>query len=665
MSTDKKEKALNAEDVAQMLSAFDAILSESGNDDLSVEARQASLMARTKVDVPEPEPESEAPSQLPDWAQKVDNAAALFVPVKEESPQAWMPQIKKTGNKPEDKLEVFYQQGAERLTPGGTQDEQPVPLEPVNNYFTIDEWEQVAKPVLKRYLDLLELKNLNFVEESKRKNVAMRIKNLLPQVFPANKDLLNLSEVDLLSGKIKKEIMDKVNEVNTNPEVVKNWIMNALEEEEVKPVKGRPLPKGGRGLEEARGEFKDFWKGKRLNRLKSGFKQSKKAGEWEKYVEELADKVSKIGAQLLLLNTKYGKGIYRPVPVKEDFIETPYIKEKLEELADRAAKQLELKKGMVSMIGDMGTGKNYVVEHFASKTRRPFFYFPCSRGMDAADLGFHFEYRKNESIVVPSALARGLQTENAVILIDEPNALNPEVVAALHGLADHNRAFVYNGVKFKAAKGVIIVMTMNPATYAHVKALPEALSDRTLGQDMVMDYPPLTKLDRVCQSEGLSKEDREKKLQEDNSLDKTYLCDEALILKNAFPELKKYPDADFEKLWNVVLNGESSLAIGPLASGIEQAKPSLEMIIKILKVCDTWRKKYKAQDMIRTISLRGSIVVAERCAKTGDVRMAFLSLFKANSLKYDGGPDDYDSLQQIVNDTAELKMTLNEILAAT
>jgi MoxR-like ATPase len=325
-----------------------------------------------------------------------------------------------------------------------------------------------------------------------------------------------------------------------------------------------------------------------------------------------------------------------------------------------SAKQLEQKKGMVSLIGDMGTGKNYVVEHFAAKTHRPYFYFPCSRGMDAADLGFHFEFRKGESITVPSQLAKGLRTKNAVILIDEPNALPPEVVSALHGLADHNRTFVYNGVKFEAAEGVVIVMAMNPATYAHVKDLPEAFSDRTLGMDMRLDYPPLTKLDELAQNSLMSKAEREKALQEDNTLDKKFVCDEALILRGQFPSLKKWGDEEFAKLWDVVANGASAASLGEKAKELDALRPDVEVLFKILKICDAWRKKYQAGDMQRTISLRGSTAVAENYLRIHDVRKAFLDLYKPNSLKFDGGREDYETLEQVLNDLGELEKQINK-----
>jgi MoxR-like ATPase len=312
----------------------------------------------------------------------------------------------------------------------------------------------------------------------------------------------------------------------------------------------------------------------------------------------------------------------------------------------------------------MGTGKNYIVEHFASKMHRPFFYFPCKRGMTVSDLGFHFEFRKGESYIVPSKLAEGLNTPNSVILIDEPNSLPPEVISGLHGLADHNRSFVYNGVEFKAAPGVVIAMAMNPATYAHVKSLPEAFSDRTLGQDMLMGYPPLTELDELAQKNLWTKAQREEALQANNQLNERYVCDEALILRSEFPGLAEMDEGLFKKLWNVAHNGESIDILESRHALAEAHREDLAVILRILKVCDLWRRRYQSGDMQRTISLRGSLAVAANYQRTRNVRKAFLDLYKPNSFKYDGGTDDYENLEQILNDRDELEIAINEALAA-
>lgn len=663
---------LSPDDVARQLASFGAFLRETGNEVSAMDVDYAAQTARMAIDSDEAEQVLEGDENLntlPSWANEVPNSKKVFVEKRDQeiSPDFWEPVVEKTGRQSDAKLEVRFKRLADVLTPGGTVQEQGIPLEPIDNYFTVDEWQYIAKPIFEKLLKTVELRKLSSLPKEEVTNVRGRIKNVVSDVFPGSFTDIELKKFevgDIVAKDFARRVRNLTNSVTTDPKVLKDWIKSILEEREPETVEERQIPEKGTGKLFVK-QYHGLQKKEGIKRLKGMFlKKSESEDEMEDFINKMADKISRLGEQLLYLNTKYDKGIYKVPEVKGDYVETPYVQRLLAELTRKVAHQLEKKKGMVSIVGDMGTGKNYIVEHFAAKTNRPFFYFPCSRGMDAADLGFHFEYRKGESIVVPSALAKGLQTKNAVILIDEPNALPPEVIAALHGLADHNRAFVYNGVSFKAAEGVVIIMTMNPATYAHVKNLPEAFSDRTLGQDMYMDYPPLTKLDEVAQEQGADKQQREDLLQEDNSLDKIFVCDEAMILKNEFPSLKKYSPDQFTKLWEVIINGASSETVVDFEPNFDGLKPDFEAILKILKVCDNWRKKYKNEDMYRTISLRGAIAVCEKYQEVKDVKKAFLDLYKANSLKYDGGPEDYSNLQQVLNDTAELEKSLNEILAS-
>jgi len=651
---DKLKKHISPDEVARELTAFSAFLQSSTTDEggLAQAGNEAATMARANITAEKGGEEAEEEQETPVWAANLPHPENIFVEKTHEL-ELWHP-VAKSAGKNNEEVEIRFRRMGEELVPGGTVLEQGVELGIVKNHFSNDEWEYVVKPILERYVNALELRILSRSVTEKKKDVARKIKQITPQVFRAG-EIPDLEKIVHKGKEFRRIIGELVNEMNTNPQVLKKWINEELKEEEPEPIQRKVIEKGkGEGR-----KYEEVQKKAGLRRLMQPFEKGAKQ-TFETYVDDLADRISKLATQLLFLNSKKTEGLYKPPKVKKDFVETPYMTKCLEYLAERVTKQLDEKKGMVSIIGEMGTGKNYLVEHFAAKTNRPFFYFPCSRGMDTADLGFHFEFRKGESYIMPSALARGLKTKNAVILIDEPNALPPEVVAGLHGLADHNRSFVYNGVEFKAAEGVVIIMTMNPAFYEHVKDLPEAFSDRTLGMDMVMDYPPLTKLDQLAQENLWSSAEREQALQADNSLDQVYICDEALIVKNQFPDLKNWSDEDFTNLWDVVVNGQGESVLGDKANQVERLKPFVKAIFVILKVCDAWRKRYKNGDMQRTISLRGSTAVAENFLRTKNVRKAFLDLYKPNSLKYDGGEEDYESLEQILNDKDELDKLLNE-----
>jgi hypothetical protein len=647
-------KAVDPSEVARSLGAFSAFLrTKTGGEELTSEVDGAANSARMSIEAEEAvsQDEGKRPESIPAWAREVPNVEKVFVKAG-ESKDIWHIKAEPLGRGDNEMVEVRYQYQDNTLTPGGTENEQGIPLEKIRSTFSLDEWNYVARPILERLTDAIELRQISRLTAEAKKGYEKRVKKLLPQVFRAG-EIENLNEVDISSDNFNKQIHELLGEINFDPEILKDWIRELLSEEAPKKIE----PKARK---EKAAQYKGLHTSEAKKRLLKRF--GKKEESLESYVDDLTDRISHVGGQLLFLNSRHKEGLYKRAVEKKDFEETPYMQKKLTELTEKAARQLEQKKGMVSIIGDMGTGKNYIVEHFAAKTNRPFFYFPCSRGMDAADLGFHFEFRKGESFVLPSALAKGLKTKNACILIDEPNALPPEVVAALHGLADHNRSFVYNGVEFKAAEGVVIIMTMNPATYEHVKNLPEAMSDRTLGQDMIMDYPPLTKLEALSQEYLWSDNERQEALQADNNLDKTFICDEALILRDYVPQLKTFSHEDFSALWDVIVNHEGAAVLDAKGIQAETYKTFIEAIFNILKVCQKWREKYKKGDMSRTISIRGSIAVVENFMKTKNVKSAFLGLYKPNSKKYDGGQEDYETLEQVMNDMQELTMSVNEVL---
>ncbi len=639
---------VSSEDIARNLGALSAFLRNNAGDEVAQDIDTSASSARIFIEENSNEDEQAVEKEnLPLWGKDITNTDKVFVELA-DTDEIWHVIAESTG-KNNELMTVKYQFADNILTPGATKNEQAIELDNIDNTFTLDEWIVIVKPIMDRYVKSLELRRLNKSITNKKNKYKNRFKTLLPQVF-LHKEYGDINEKEILSKEFSTKINELLNEVNTNPDVLKDWISTTLEGKE-----SAKIDKSRFGSQKYGKLHTDSARKRLLQRF------NKTEDSLDNYINDLTDKISKIGAQILNLNSSHKEGLYSVNEVKKDFEETPYMQKKLAELTEKVALQLERGKGMVSMIGDMGTGKNYIVEHFAAKTNRPFFYFPCSRGMDAADLGFHFEFRKNESFIVPSALARGLRTKNACILIDEPNSLPPEVVSALHGLADHNRSFVYNGVEFKAAEGVTIIMTMNPATYEHVKDMPEAMSDRTLGQDMILDYPPLTKLDELAQDNLWSNQELQEALQSDNSLDKIFVCDEALILKNYIPELKDWTSEEFIKLWNVIVNEEGESILGNKADDVDQLKSFVTAISNILKVCQKWRNKYKSGDMMRTISVRGSIAVVENFLRTKDVKKAFLDLYKPNSKKYDGGEEDYENLEQVMNDMQELQISINDV----
>lgn len=659
VTTSREDREVSPGELSSALSTAAMFLRQNveGHDEMIGSLEEAADIARTQI-TPEAIPVPEERKQFPVWASSIPNSEKLFVSKSREI-KLWKTVAEPISRGGKEVI-VKYQRFDDVLSPGGTAHEQGIELPMIDHRFSLDEWNAIVQPILSRYVKALELKALARATQEDQEQCKEKVHKLLPQVF-SKSDRESFQGMNILSQDFQTRIREMVNAINTDPKILKHWILEQLGQKKKTPVKGVSFEKGTKKMAREKKSYDSLRQQAALKRISEHFSEASQKS-LDSYVDDLAARVSQIGEQLLMLNTKHREGLYRIPHIKKDYEETPYFSHLLAEFSRRAALQLEKGKGMISLIGDMGTGKNYLVEHFAAKTGRPFFYFPCSRGMDVADLGFHFEYLRGETKVLLSNLAKGLRTHNAMILIDEPNALPPEVVAGLHGLADHNRSFVYNGIEFKAVPGVIIAMAMNPATYAHVKSMPEAISDRTLGQDMVMDYPPLTKLDQLAQKNLWTKEQREQKRQEDNALETEKVCDEALILRKYFSSLMSWAPADFTNLWDVVVNGKGEVLLGEKASQMTSVKGDVEVISKILALCDAWRKKYKEGDMQRTISLRGAIAVAENYQITKNIRTAFLELYRPNSLKYDGGRKDYETVEQMLNDQGELEVIMNEEL---
>ena len=210
--------------------------------------------------------------------------------------------------------------------------------------------------------------------------------------------------------------------------------------------------------------------------------------------DALTQKTEEILSQIVVLNYTRGEGKERIPKLKSDIKEIPSFEYSLSELSRCLGTQLENKKGISLMIGEAGTGKNEAVEYLAAKTNRPYYWFPCGRGMEGMDLVQHYEFDSKEGTKrFLTDLAEGIQTPGSVVMIDEINALKPEVQAILHGLGDSNRSLNYDGVRIPVAEGVVIVIAGNPATYGAAGDIGEALLSRTSGQSMIMDYPALKK----------------------------------------------------------------------------------------------------------------------------------------------------------------------------
>lgn len=383
-------------------------------------------------------------------------------------------------------------------------------------------------------------------------------------------------------------------------------------------------------------------------------------------VEVLTQNAAEILSQLLVLNRTRGDGKENIPEINPDTKEFPSFNLNMQRFVECMATQHDESKGMALMLGETGTGKNIAAEYFAANTNRPFYWFPCGRGMEAIDLVAHYEFTTEEGTKrFITDLVRGVQTPGAVVMIDEVNSLKPEVQAMLHGLGDTNRTLKYDGISIPVAEGVFIIIAGNPATYGSAGNLGEALLSRTRGQSMVMEYPALTKGELIARREKWSDAFLEQREQDDNTF-RDYACDEVIVLYGELNEFSGVNEEEFALLWDVVVNETSQGSkitevdknekLAKLVTGVvgEHTRKTLIDMRDMLRIADQWRKKFGKKtggfDIVG-VGMRDTIALMRAYKKERDVRKAYLTLiddYKKNPI--DGLEVTHAAVEQLIND---------------
>ena len=383
-------------------------------------------------------------------------------------------------------------------------------------------------------------------------------------------------------------------------------------------------------------------------------------------MDMLTQRAAEMLSQLVLLNRTRGDGREHIPVAKTDIKEFPSFQHSLSILTERLAEQKTDRKGITLMLGEPGTGKNEAVEYFAAQTKRPYFWFPCGRGMETTELVSHYEYTPGEGTKrFLTSLSEGIQTPGAVVLIDEVNALRPEVQAILHGLGDANRALKIDGVFIPVAQDVLIVIAGNPATCGASTNLGQALLSRTRGKSMVMDYPPLRNGDLEARKQEWTSDYQTQKETMDNTL-RDYACDEVLVIYPQLNEFRDLTDAEFSLLWDCVVNettqgtritdlekNETLKGLLAEANG-DHVRKTLVDLRDILEIADGWRRRYETHQgefALLGVSMRDTIAIAKKYAQTRNVRTAFLRVyddFRKNPI--DGTDSVLTALETLINE---------------
>ena len=233
-------------------------------------------------------------------------------------------------------------------------------------------------------------------------------------------------------------------------------------------------------------------------------KESEKLEDVEDFSERVADIISTLQ---YLREVDPGQTEFIP-PIDHSYKMTPFIRKKFAEFAQLLNRQMGVgnnaymdelvrneqapaweklsAKGMTVVVGPRGTGKNKLVDHYASISERPLFRYACSPDKEERDLTYDVELSDGEVVKVPTRILTAISTQNSILELDEINLLRPNVAKFFNSLFDGDRAVFLNDQVIHAAPGVMFVGLMNPADYNGVEDLPETIDDRSNIMTMVI-----------------------------------------------------------------------------------------------------------------------------------------------------------------------------------
>ena len=139
----------------------------------------------------------------------------------------------------------------------------------------------------------------------------------------------------------------------------------------------------------------------------------------------------------------------------------------------------------IMMVGPAGCGKTQAAKELPKATNRPFFYFNLGATQDPrATLIGNTHFKDGETSFDESAFVKAIQTENAVILLDELSRAHPEAWNILMTVLDEGQRYLrldedVNSPTIQVAANVSFIATANIGTeYTSTRVLDRALMDR-------------------------------------------------------------------------------------------------------------------------------------------------------------------------------------------
>ena len=139
----------------------------------------------------------------------------------------------------------------------------------------------------------------------------------------------------------------------------------------------------------------------------------------------------------------------------------------------------------IMMVGPAGCGKTQAAKELPKATNRPFFYFNLGATQDPrATLIGNTHFKDGETSFDESAFVKAIQTENAVVLLDELSRAHPEAWNILMTVLDEGQRYLrldedVDSPTIQVAANVSFIATANIGTeYTSTRVLDRALMDR-------------------------------------------------------------------------------------------------------------------------------------------------------------------------------------------
>jgi len=146
----------------------------------------------------------------------------------------------------------------------------------------------------------------------------------------------------------------------------------------------------------------------------------------------------------------------------------------------------------IMMTGPAGCGKTMAAKTLVKALKRPDFYFNLGATQDPrGTLIGNTHFKKDEgTLFSESVFVKAIQTENAIILLDELSRAHPEAWNILMTVLDAGQRYLRldeaeNAPTIKVAKGVTFIATANIGSeYTATRAMDRALVDRFIIVEM-------------------------------------------------------------------------------------------------------------------------------------------------------------------------------------